>query len=290
MKIVSGAETLEIHKGVQFVEMAIRNIPIFGMEAFEAIEDPRVTTCSDGNLYEWRGKSLKTGEIVRFAVCDGATGYAPKLYPIEHPLVQAFLQPEDRKETPPAKETPPKPAPEPEEKPAESAPRHEADEKPQPDAATPAPPPEARTAMPETPQDFSTERDGKGFTLVNHLTGKRRQFVTEDGHVLVDDKDIDYEAIRRQFKNCHCLDTKESRYHFGIWSHFKDGINALSWTLYPDGRYFEDEGGFGGDSNDEEKVYCIVNTDFDILVPFRPMKDVKEELRRVAEKLRGKRL
>ena len=48
--------------------------------------------------------------------------------------------------------------------------------------------------------------------------------------------------------------------------------------------YFADESGFGGEDNDKEKVYCISDTAFDIIIPFRSMKDVKEELRCTAEK------
>ena len=43
---------------------------------------------------------------------------------------------------------------------------------------------------------------------------------------------------------------------------------------------------FGGEDNDEEEIYCIINTDLDIVVPFRPMNDVKEELGRVALRAR----
>ena len=51
----------------------------------------------------------------------------------------------------------------------------------------------------------------------------------------------------------------------------------------PDRRlYFADDGGFGADDNGEENVYCIINTDMEVVVPFRPMADVREELRRAA--------
>lgn len=52
--------------------------------------------------------------------------------------------------------------------------------------------------------------------------------------------------------------------------------------IYPDGRYFEDSDGFGGEDNDVEFVYAIINTNLDIIEPFRPVDDIKkylEELR-----------
>ena len=60
---------------------------------------------------------------------------------------------------------------------------------------------------------------------------------------------------------------------------FKDGLCAISWTLYPDGRYFADEDGFGMEDNDEEEVYAIMNTDLNIVEPFRPIKDVRAYLK-----------
>ena len=38
--------------------------------------------------------------------------------------------------------------------------------------------------------------------------------------------------------------------------------------IYPDGRYFADEDGFGMEDNDEEKAYCIINKDLEIIVLF----------------------
>ena len=107
---------------------------------------------------------------------------------------------------------------------------------------------------------------GKTFILVNMRTGKLREFVNADGQLLVEDKDIDYDSIHR---------------HHNRYNDFKNGLCALVWTTYPDGRYFADEDGFGMEDNDEEKVYCIINTNLEIIVPFQPMDDVKSVLRSV---------
>ena len=55
--------------------------------------------------------------------------------------------------------------------------------------------------------------------------------------------------------------------------------------IYPDGRYFADEDGFGMEDNDEEKAYCIINKDLEIIVPFQPMDDVEEILRKYEKKV-----
>lgn len=53
--------------------------------------------------------------------------------------------------------------------------------------------------------------------------------------------------------------------------------------LYPDGMYFADEDGFGMESNNEETVYAIIDTNLNIVEPFRPIKNIStylEEIRK----------
>ena len=122
---------------------------------------------------------------------------------------------------------------------------------------------------------------GSGYclTLVNMQTGKVRQFVSNSGKLLVDDAEIGYESVRKELKHYGNVDEKLLRYGgLGRYDDFKNGYCALSWTVYPDGAYFADEDGYGMEDNDEEVVYGIINTDFEIVVPFRPMKDVKSVL------------
>lgn len=119
---------------------------------------------------------------------------------------------------------------------------------------------------------------GRSYTIINKETGKARQLVSEDGTLLVADNEIDFDAT-----NKGCLDfngCKWVRYCFGRYDNFRNGVCAICWTVYPDGRYFADEDGFGMEDNDEEKIYCIINKDLEIIVPFQPMNDVKEILRK----------
>ena len=122
--------------------------------------------------------------------------------------------------------------------------------------------------------------NGKAFTLLNMQTGKVRKFVDEDGWLLIEDKDIDYGSIQQHHEHYRrCVDCKYVEFGFNRYDDFKNGLCALVWTPYPDGRYFADEDGFGMEDNDEEKVYCVINTDLDIIVPFQPMDDVENVLR-----------
>lgn len=124
--------------------------------------------------------------------------------------------------------------------------------------------------------------------VANTLTGKIRKLSTADGELLVNDDDIDYDAIVKLCENgIGNARTKAIRYA-GInrWDGFKDGLCAISWMLYPDGRYFADSDGFGMEDNDEEEVYAIIDTNLDVVEPFRPIRDVASHLKTLRKNVR----
>ena len=43
--------------------------------------------------------------------------------------------------------------------------------------------------------------------------------------------------------------------------------------LYPDGRYFADEYGFGREDNDEVNIYAYIDTECRVLVKFQDMEN-----------------
>ena len=117
--------------------------------------------------------------------------------------------------------------------------------------------------------------------VANTLTGKIRKLSTEKGKLLVEDSEIDYEAIANECENgIGNARAKVIRYaSVNRWDGFKNGLCAISWMLYPDGRYFADSDGFGMEDNDEEEVYAIIDTNLNIVKPFRPIKDVAAYLK-----------
>lgn len=124
--------------------------------------------------------------------------------------------------------------------------------------------------------------------VANTLTGKIRKLSTADGELLVNDDDIDYDAIVKLCENgIGNARTKAIRYA-GInrWDGFKDGLCAISWMLYPDGRYFADSDGFCMEDNDEEEVYAIIDTNLDVVEPFRPIRDVASHLKTLRKNVR----
>ena len=122
--------------------------------------------------------------------------------------------------------------------------------------------------------------NNRDFYIANTKNGMIRK-LSSGGWLLVEDCDIDYDAISKECENgIDNAQAKAIRYA-GLfrWDGFKDGLCAISWMLYPDGRYFADEDGFGMEDNDEEEVYVIIDTDLNIVEPFRPIKDVAAYLK-----------
>ena len=60
---------------------------------------------------------------------------------------------------------------------------------------------------------------------------------------------------------------------------YQDGIARVDWMLYPDGRYFADEDGFGMEDNDEVNVSAYIDTHCRVVVKFQDMED--DEKRRI---------
>lgn len=120
---------------------------------------------------------------------------------------------------------------------------------------------------------------GGSWTFRNTETGKTRTFVSEQKRLLVEDSDIDFEAIEKEYGQGAGRD-KSVKYGLSRWSIFKDGVFVLCWTILPDGMYFADSDGYGMLDNDEEKAYCIIDRDLEIVEPFRPVKDVDSYIER----------
>ena len=57
---------------------------------------------------------------------------------------------------------------------------------------------------------------------------------------------------------------------FRFWIYeYKDGKASVEWTLQPDGGYFEDEDGFGGENCEEITLCSHIDTNGIFTEPFR---------------------
>ena len=102
--------------------------------------------------------------------------------------------------------------------------------------------------------------DNRELYIANTQTGKIRKVSTGES-LLVNDNEIDIRAIAKVCENgLHNAQSKAIRYA-GVnrWDGFKNGMCAITWTLYPDGRYFADSDGFGMEDNDEEVPIILMH-------------------------------
>ena len=61
---------------------------------------------------------------------------------------------------------------------------------------------------------------------------------------------------------------RKTQFRFWIY-HYKDGKAAVEWMLQPDGRYFEDEDGFGGENCKEVTLHSYIDTNGFFTEPFK---------------------
>lgn len=122
--------------------------------------------------------------------------------------------------------------------------------------------------------------------IANTETNKVKKLVDEKGRVVgFTKKDIDYESLKgiKHTRNAYSMVVDYAG--MGRWSDFSGGICSLVWMLYPDGRYFADEDGFGIEDNYEVNLFCVIDKDFNVLRPFQYTEDARSLLNSVREKL-----
>ena len=61
---------------------------------------------------------------------------------------------------------------------------------------------------------------------------------------------------------------RKTQFRFWIYT-YKDGKASVEWTLQPDGRYFEDEDGFGAENCEEITLYSYLDTNGVFTEPFK---------------------
>jgi hypothetical protein len=81
--------------------------------------------------------------------------------------------------------------------------------------------------------------------------------------------DIDWDSVSQLE---HHGDAERLVANYGGLSigNYQDGIARVNWMLYPDGRYFADEDGFGMEDNDEVNISAYIDTECRVVVKFQP--------------------
>ena len=108
----------------------------------------------------------------------------------------------------------------------------------------------------------------KEMYMVNTVTQKAYHLVDREGYIRsFSNDDIDptvFEAGHTSRATALIVEyTKLSV------SQFKDGKATIEWMLYPDGRYFADEDGFGMEDNDEVNVAAVIDEDCKVIEKFK---------------------
>lgn len=108
----------------------------------------------------------------------------------------------------------------------------------------------------------------KQFFIVNTALKKAYTLSEANGKLVGFTKDdIDWDNVH-QLENHGDADLLENHYYFGV-EDYKDGLARVDWMLYPDGRYFADEDGFGMEDNEEVNVYAYIDTECRVVKKFR---------------------
>lgn len=124
--------------------------------------------------------------------------------------------------------------------------------------------------------------------LLNHQTkeayelmnrGLTLTFLTKD--------DVDWEGVKT-LENNHNAYTFSAYYQRFAVEQFKNGVALVEWTLYPDGRYFMDEDGYGMEDNDESVLYGFIDRKARVVVPFQAKSWKELELQRTEAEKKAK--
>ena len=113
----------------------------------------------------------------------------------------------------------------------------------------------------------------KQIFIVNPALKKVYPISAPNGHLVgftLDDIDWDNVNQLEHSYNAQRLVAEYSGLSIGD---YQDGVAYVNWMLYPDGRYFADEDGFGMEDNDEVNIGAYIDTQCRVVVKFQDMED-----------------
>lgn len=135
---------------------------------------------------------------------------------------------------------------------------------------------------------FSNKAWGnKQIFIVNTVLKKVYTIAEPNGKLVGFTKDdVDWDNVSQLENNIDAY-RMETCYYFGI-EDYHDGLARVNWMLYPDGRYFADEDGFGMEDNDETNVYAYIDTECRVVVKFQDKKDLEKNKALYLEAIKNK--
>ena len=113
--------------------------------------------------------------------------------------------------------------------------------------------------------------------VLNHTAKTAFEFM--DGNerlVTVTTEDIDFDSLKKlpeeAIERAECLSFQFPSFIRG----FRNGVARVDWQLNPDGRYYQDDDGFGMTDDEEIEIYGFIDTKGNALVKFKAIQDRKE--------------
>ena len=104
------------------------------------------------------------------------------------------------------------------------------------------------------------------------------------------EKDVDWESVRTLENNRNAYSFSAYYQRFAV-EKFKGRCRSCRMdSLYPDGRYFMDEDGYGMEDNDESVLYGFIDTHANVVIPFqakswKELEKQRSEAVRIAKEL-----
>lgn len=106
------------------------------------------------------------------------------------------------------------------------------------------------------------------FLLDNNAQQAFQLMDTDFTLTFIGHDDVDWLSIST-LQNTHNAHSFSAYYQRFDVEEFKNGVAIVEWTLYPDGRYFMDEDGYGMESNEASVVYGFIDKQAHVVVPFQ---------------------
>jgi len=126
--------------------------------------------------------------------------------------------------------------------------------------------------------------------LVNHEAKEAYELMNRSFTLtFISNNDVDWKGVETLDNNSNAYSFSAYYQRFAV-EQFKNGVALVEWTLYPDGRYFIDEDGFGMEDNDESVLYGFIDKKARVVVPFQAKGWKELEKQRKTAERRAKEL
>ncbi len=105
--------------------------------------------------------------------------------------------------------------------------------------------------------------------LINHQEKEAYELMNRDFRLLfLTQDDVDWEGVETLENNRNAYTFSAYYQRFAV-DRFKNGVASVKWTIYPDGRYFMDEDGYGMEDNEESALYGYIDRKARVVLPFQ---------------------